>query len=812
MRQIASSRFLCLCENRLLPRSVLLSAPQTTRRATLTTTSQPLVHPRNKRALQLQHIQQQVFQLRRYSTNDSFAAEPDATDMAEDQGSKRSKGIKSQSSGSTGKMLQEKIEDNATVVVVEGARYKTAKEGLASIYVPLSGGDRKERQNGGGGPAVDDHPQQVFYNPIQQFNRDLSVLAIKAYGTSVVEKRQAAFARKKEFAASKKRKRAEEKKAAAVEGAHTAETDTDTAEGGKAAETTEVAAEVATAEAVEEDRPAKVEKLSEADDAASSVTELVSRGAEAKSDATDTHITITTERPAQPPAQPSSPHPIRILDALSATGLRALRYAHELPFNVSVTANDLLPAATEAIRRNVKMNGLQDKINVTQSDAVAHMYTVVAQELTANASGDLDKKEKKTRRSNLYDVIDLDPYGTGANFFDAAIQSVRHDGGLLCVTCTDAGVWASQGYPEKCFSLYGGVPMKGAHSHEAGLRIILHSISTAAARYGFMITPLLSLSIDFYCRVFVTVTRSPASVKFLAGKTMVAYNCDYGCGAWTTQPLLKNRFVPNKKGTGTFPKFTFASGPTAESHCEHCHSKTHIAGPMYAGPLHQADFVNRILDDLPHVDKDVYGTTSRIRGMLQTALEELLEHPADSEGGEGGAGAEAEAEAADGSIATSMVDPTPFFFLPTNLAKVVHCSTPGEDAIRGALISLGYQVTRSHCKGGSVKTDAPWSVLWDVMRAWVHQKAPVMRKNINPSTAAYRLLRIEEEDKAEAKAKEEGREYVPAEDTSTNAEGKTQAVVFDEELGRAYGRGEKLVRYQLNPRENWGPMNRAKGK
>lgn len=719
--------------------------------------------------------------------------------MAEDQGAKRSKGIKSQSSGNAGKALQEKIEDKATIVEVDGFRYKTAKEGLASIYVPLSGGDRKERQNGGGGPAVDDHPQQVFYNPIQQFNRDLSVLAIKAYGTSVVEKRQAAFARKKEFAASKKRKRAEDKKAeaeAAVEASETTEA-TEASEGAEAA--------------AAEDRPAKVEKLSEADDAASSVTELVSRSAEE-------HIIITTERPAQPPATqqaptPFQPHPIRILDALSATGLRALRYAHELPFNVSVTANDLLPAATEAIKRNVKMNGLDDKINVTQSDAVAHMYTVVAQELTANASGDLDKKEKKNRRSNLYDVIDLDPYGTGANFFDAAIQSVRHDGGLLCVTCTDAGVWASQGYPEKCFSLYGGVPMKGAHSHEAGLRIILHSIATAAARYGFMITPLLSLSIDFYCRVFVTVTRSPASVKFLAGKTMVAYNCDYGCGAWTTQPLLKNRFVPNKRGTGTFPKFTFASGPTQDSLCEHCHSKTHIAGPMYAGPLHQADFVNRILDDLPHVDKDIYGTTSRIRGMLQTALEELLEHPASSEGGEGEAdAAEPELpEAIDGSIATSMVDPTPFFFLPTNLAKIVHCSTPNEDAIRGALISLGYQVTRSHCKGGSVKTDASWSVLWDVMRAWVHQKAPVMRKNIKPNTAAYRLLRIEEEDKAEAQAKEEGKEYVP-EDTSINSQGESQAIVFDEDLGRAYGRGEKLVRYQLNPRENWGPMNRAKGK
>ena len=33
-------------------------------------------------------------------------------------------------------------------------------------------------------------------------------------------------------------------------------------------------------------------------------------------------------------------------------------------------------------------------------------------------------------------------------------------------------------------------------------------------------------------------------------------------------------------------------------------------------------------------------------------------------------------------------------------------------------------------------------------------------------------------------------------------------IVFDERLGKEKDRG-KLVRYQINPRANWGPMNRA---
>jgi tRNA (guanine26-N2/guanine27-N2)-dimethyltransferase len=37
-------------------------------------------------------------------------------------------------------------------------------------------------------------------------------------------------------------------------------------------------------------------------------------------------------------------------------------------------------------------------------------------------------------------------------------------------------------------------------------------------------------------------------------------------------------------------------------------------------------------------------------------------------------------------------------------------------------------------------------------------------------------------------------------------------IVFDEALGRDTPRsGKRLVRYQMNPRENWGPMAKHKG-
>jgi tRNA (guanine26-N2/guanine27-N2)-dimethyltransferase len=51
---------------------------------------------------------------------------------------------------------------------------------------------------------------------------------------------------------------------------------------------------------------------------------------------------------------------------------------------------------------------------------------------------------------------------------------------------------------------------------------------------------------------------------------------------------------------------------------------------------------------------------------------------------------------------------------------------------------------------------------------------------------------------------------IPLETNGGQPEKDKIEVVFDEKLGADHG-GKKLVRYQLNPRENWGPMNRAKG-
>lgn len=64
---------------------------------------------------------------------------------------------------------------------------------------------------------------------------------------------------------------------------------------------------------------------------------------------------------------------VLILDALSATGLRSIRYALECrqgsPLPLEVVANDISKASIATIKENVKAHGVEDVITVNEDDA-----------------------------------------------------------------------------------------------------------------------------------------------------------------------------------------------------------------------------------------------------------------------------------------------------------------------------------------------------------------------------------------------------------------------------------------------------------
>ena len=396
---------------------------------------------------------------------------------------------------------------------------------------------------------------------------------------------------------------------------------------------------------------------------------------------------------------------ITVLDALAATGLRSVRYLKEIPKLRHITINDLLAEATDVAITNIKSNGVDpEKVTVNNGDACILMY--MHREPTLN-----------------YDVIDLDPYGSAAPFLDSAVQAVSGDGGLLCVTCTDSPV-LSGNYPEVCYAKYGSMPLKAKYLHEMALRVLLNSIETAANKYKRHIVPWLSLSVDFYVRVFVRVYESPAEVKNTCLKRIMTYQSTQ-CSSFINQIVglrsrtKKERMSESKKKDSTDGKTTTtvvsttatvvtgdangnygASFLEVPATCEESGARWKVGGPFWGAPIHDQHIADTLLArvDLAREAQQQSCTTTaaaeestttttthriptaeRLAGMLTSISEELKD--------------------------------VPFYYSLPDLASTLQCTVPTHLEFKSALVNAGYRVSHFHHDPSAFKTDAPNSVV-----------------------------------------------------------------------------------------------------
>ena len=124
----------------------------------------------------------------------------------------------------------------------------------------------------------------------------------------------------------------------------------------------------------------------------------------------------------------------------------------------------------------------------------------------------------------------MDPYGTAIPFLEGAISSLANNG-LLCVTFTDMAVLCAR-KPHVCFYKMGSAPLGKAYCHEHALRMILYTINTMANKHGKYVIPMISLTVDFYVRLFIRVKDGPAECHKSLSKYSHVYQCMYCESHW----------------------------------------------------------------------------------------------------------------------------------------------------------------------------------------------------------------------------------------------------------------------------------------
>ncbi|KAF8567453.1 hypothetical protein P879_03986 [Paragonimus westermani] len=518
---------------------------------------------------------------------------------------------------------------------------------------------------------------------------------------------------------------------------------------------------------------------------------------------------------------------LRILEALAATGIRAIRFALEVPNISEVIANDLDPKAVELIHTNVLLNSVSGHVTVNCGDAIALMH---------------NHKEFSCR----FNVIDIDPYGTASPYLDAAIQCL-HDGGLLCVTSTDMAVLCGS-TPGTSMGKYGGIAVKNGAVQETGIRMLLHAIQSAASRHSRVIEPLLSLSIDFYARVFVRIWTSAGSVKAIAAKHAICFTCT-GCAAYHIQPL--GRTVSNSR------RFAPAHGPPVGPHCAECGSEFNVWGPFWCGPLHSRSFLRSLLTSLgmppraalqldacespvendalrpdptlntyeydadlfeslpeglsvkPDLTQPVlkekvsdrFGTFRRIVGMCTMAYEELPD--------------------------------VALYYKADHLSAVLGTQVPSLLDLHSSFLNAGYRVSCSHAEANTFKTDAPVSFVWDVFLTY-HQKVRLPATDSSQTSSPCSLVGSDfnsgDDDensstkpntKSKRRARKRFRYSSPELDSFRSKRNRARAALLARPIrsqvdftlhpeANPPSRVDGLIRFQQKPEKFWGPKARPK--
>jgi len=265
---------------------------------------------------------------------------------------------------------------------------------------------------------------------------------------------------------------------------------------------------------------------------------------------------------------------VTVCDPLAGVGVRGIRYAKEVEGVEKSTVGDLNKDAIPIILKNVKLNGLEEKVEVEHKDA----------NLLLAAHSEPGKR---------FDFIDLDPFGTPVQFLDSAIRAIKNRG-VIALTATDTAPLCGV-YMKPCLRKYGALPLRGEFCHEVGLRIVIGSAVYASIKEDFGAMVLLSYSVDHYFRAYLQLELGAKKADASASLLGYIFYCP-NCSWRDTAPL---------------------SGAMISS-CPLCQKPLKRAGPLWCGPLGDKRFMQSILEQ----DLSSMNTKKRIEKILHLLIEE----------------------------------------------------------------------------------------------------------------------------------------------------------------------------------------------
>lgn len=318
-------------------------------------------------------------------------------------------------------------------------------------------------------------------------------------------------------------------------------------------------------------------------------------------------------------------HDISICDAFGGTGIRGARYSKEIHGVEKVVVGDVNPLAVEISKKNMQLNNISN-VEVQKNDANFLLQS----------------------NKGLFDVVDIDPFGTPAMFTQSTAANIR-PGGLICISATDTSALCGT-YHDPCLRKYGAKPLKTEYCHENGIRILIAFISRNLAVNQKYLHVLFSHSTEHYMRVYAIVKRG---------------------GKKTNKALDNIGFIahcPNCLHRET----TYGFAPKIPHTCPECGGEYDVAGPLWLGKIWDKEFI--------------YNTMELVKNLNLNKKDDLMSL------------FEKCYMEADGPVT---------FYDIHKICKKLKISSPKINDVMDEIRNRGYFISRTHFKLTGMRTDMP---------------------------------------------------------------------------------------------------------
>ena len=314
--------------------------------------------------------------------------------------------------------------------------------------------------------------------------------------------------------------------------------------------------------------------------------------------------------------QEREPRVSTYLDAMAASGIRGVRAANE---GYDVTCCDIDSEAVDLARENLARNDLDGTAVERNVNALLH--------------------------ESMFDVVDLDPFGTPIPFVDAAFANTRN---LVCVTATDTAPLCGA-HKQSGIRKYSTVPQNTDYHPEMGLRTLLSALIRTAARYDVAAQPICSHVSRHYARTYLELDHRATAADSLLEKLGFVHHCE-DC-------------LARRHEFGHHPQSVPETCPACGS------NRLLTAGPLWLGPVAEREFVSSVRRQL----SAEMGTASRADRLLSTIETEL---------------------------------DTPTHYDQHRLCKQWGVPANAMDEFIADLTDAGYKASQAHYSGTAFKTDA----------------------------------------------------------------------------------------------------------